>query len=89
MATSTSDDEREEEEMRMKHERRWAPTYSRWDVVPAVMREGPKVYRQRTDILQVFSDAEFREIYRFDKETFMRILDIVKADFPTGKDVIN
>ena len=89
MATSTSDDEMEEEEMRMERERRWAPTYSRWDVVPATMREGPKVYGQRTDILKVFSDAEFREIYRFDKETFMRIVDIVKADFPTGKDAIS
>ena len=89
MATSTSDDEREEEEMRMERERRWAPTYSRRDLVPAFMREGPNQARQRKDILEAFSDREFREIYRFDKGTFMRIVDIVKANFPTGSHAIS
>ena len=86
--TSTSDDEREEEEMRAERERRWAPTYSKWDLVPPVVRE-PRVIRQRTDILGVYSDEEFREMYRFDKETFLRIVDIVKSDFPTGRNAIS
>ena len=85
---STSDDEREEAETRMERDMRWEPTYSRWDLVPAVAREGPKIVRQRTDILGIFSDEEFREMYRFDKETFLRIVDIVKADFPTGRNSI-
>ena len=86
--TSTSDDKREEEEMRLEREHRWARTHSRWDVVPAVMRDGPKVVLPRTDILQAFSDAEFKEIYRFEKATFLAILDIIKADFPTGRNAI-
>ena len=88
LITSTSNDEREEEEMRLEHEHRWAKTHSRWDVVPAVMRDGPKVVLPRTDILQAFSDAEFKEIYRFEKATFLAILDIIKADFPTGRNAI-
>ena len=86
--TSTSDDEREEEEMRAEREKRWAPTYSKWDLVPPAVRE-PRVIRQRTDILGVYSDEEFREMYRFDKETFLRIVDIVKSDFPTGRNAIS
>ena len=88
LITSTSDDEREEEEMRLEREHRWAKTHSRWDDVPAVMRDGPKVVLPRTDILQAFSDAEFKEIYRFEKATFLAILDIIKADFPTGRNAI-
>ena len=86
---STSDDEREEEETRLERELRWAPTHTRWDLVPAVAREGPYVIRQRTDILGVYSDEEFREMYRFDKETFLRIVDIVKPDFPTGRNALS
>ena len=88
LITSTSNDEREEEEMRLEREHRWAKTHSRWDVVPAVMSDGPKVVLPRTDILQAFSDAEFKEIYRFEKATFLAILDIIKAVFPTGKNAI-
>ena len=62
LITSTSDDERQEEEMHLEREHRWAKTLSRWDIVPAVMRDGPKVVLPRTDILQAFSDAEFKEI---------------------------
>ena len=88
LITSTSDDEREEEEMRLEREHRWARTHSRWNVVPAVVRDGPKVVPPRTDILQAFSDAEFKEIYRFEKATFLAILDIIKADFRTGRNAI-
>ena len=75
--TSTSDDEREEEEMRLEREARWAPTYSRWDVLPAVPREGPKVIKERTDILAAYSNQEFKDVYRFEKPTFLEIVDIV------------
>ena len=91
----SGEDEREEEEVReereMREERdlRWAPTCSRWDVVPAVVREGPNIVRERTDILGVYSAKEFREVYRFDKETFLRIVDILKDDFPTGRGAIS
>ena len=33
LITSTSDDEREEEEMHQEREHRWAKTHLRWDVV--------------------------------------------------------
>ena len=88
LITSTSNNKREEEEMRLEREHRWVKTHSRWDIVPAVMRDGPKVVLPRTDILQAFSDAEFKEIYRFEKATFLAILDIIKADLPTGRNAI-
>ena len=60
---STSDNEREEEEMRQEREKRWPPTNTKWDLVPAVIRE-PRVIRQRTDIMEVYTEAEFRMMYR-------------------------
>ena len=82
-------DEREEEEMRLERDLRWEKTYTRMDLMPALAREGPKIVRERTDILEVYSDEEFREMYRFDKEPFLRIVDILKPDFPTGRGAIS
>ena len=84
-----TDDEREEEEMRLERNLRWEKTYTRMDLMPALAREGPKIVRERTDILEVYSDEEFREMYRFDKEPFLRIVDVLKPDFPTGRGAIS
>ena len=86
---STSNNEKEEEEMRQEREKRWAPSGTKWDLVPAVAREGPKIYRPRTEILEVYSDAEFKAMFRFDKPTFLLICDIIKDNFPTGKNAID
>ena len=87
--TKTSDDEKEEEEMRQEWQKRWAPSGTKWDLVPAIPREGPKIYRPRTEILEVYSDPEFREMFRFDKLTFLQISYIIMDNFPTGRNAID
>ena len=57
-------DERQEREERAERDVRWAPTHTRMDLLPA-MRQGPKIVRERLDILQVFTDEEFRRIFRY------------------------
>ena len=60
---SSSEDERQEKEERVERDARWAPTHSRWDLVPSTVRE-PRRERQRVDILTVYPDEEFRRTFR-------------------------
>ena len=60
---SSSDDERQEREERAERDARWAPTHTRWDLLPA-MKDGPRIVKPRVEILEVFSEEEFRRIYR-------------------------
>ena len=57
--------------------------WHKWGLVPAIPREGPKIYRPRTKILEVYSDPEFRDMFQFDKPTFLQIPYIIKDYFPT------
>ena len=61
--SSSEEDEREEKVERAERDARWAPTHSRWDLVPATIRE-PRRERQRVDILQAYPDGEFRDNFR-------------------------
>ena len=89
---SQSDDEREEREDRAERDLRWGPP-SVTDLIPPLIpltiRDGPRIVRERTEILDVYSDTEFRQMFRFHKEPFLRIVDILEADFPTGRGAIS
>ena len=61
--SSSEEDEREEREERAERDARWAPTHSRWDLVPSTIRE-PRRERQRVDILAAYPDDEFRQTFR-------------------------
>ena len=56
-------DEREERAERAERDDRWAKTHTRWDLVPAAIREGI-VRKERVDVLQKYDDQEFRRIFR-------------------------
>ena len=56
-------DERLEREERAERDARWAPTHTRMDLLPA-MREGPRIVRQRVDILEDYDEASFRRTFR-------------------------
>ena len=63
---SSSEDERQEKEdreERAERDARWAKTHTRWDLVPDTVSE-PRRERQRVDILAVYPDDEFRQIFR-------------------------
>ena len=53
---SSSKGERDEQEERAERD-------SRWDLVPAAVRE-PRRERQRVDILAAYPDDEFRQMFR-------------------------
>ena len=84
-------EEREEREERAERDLRWAPP-GPTDLIPALIprtiRE-PRIVRERTEILDVYSDAEFRQMFRFHKEPFRRIVELLEADFPTGRNAIS
>ena len=63
MSSSESEEERTEREERAERDARWEPTHSRMDLLPA-MRDGPRVVRPRVDILESYTEEEFRRIFR-------------------------
>ena len=63
MNSSDSEEEKVERQERAERDARWAPTHSRWDLLPA-MRHGPKVVSPRVEILEVYTEEEFRRIFR-------------------------
>ena len=57
---SSSEDERQEKEdreERAERDARWAKTHTRWDLVPATVREQRRE-RQRVDILTAYPDDD-------------------------------
>ena len=81
--TDTSGDERQEAEDR---DARWRPKVT--DLIPPLIPAtiaDPHIWRARTEILEVYSENEFRRVFRFHKDPFLRIVDLLKDNFPTGK----
>ena len=86
-----SNEERQEMEYRAERDARWAPTVTDLipPLIPQTIRDGPRNVRERTEILEVYSETEFRQMFRFHKEPFLHIVDILKDDFPTGRGAIS
>ena len=80
-----SDDEREEEEYRAERDARWTPNETDLitPLIPPTIREA-HTFRARTEILDVYSETEFRQMFRFHKEPFLQIVDLLKYHFPDG-----
>ena len=78
-----NDDERQEAEDRAERDARWLPFST--DLIPPLIPPTiaePYTIRARTEILDVYSETEFRQVFRFNKEPFLRIVDLLKDDFP-------
>ena len=73
--SNKSDDERQEMEYRARRDARWAPTVTDLipPLIPQTIRDGPRKVRERTEILEVYSETEFRQMFRFHKEPFLHI----------------
>ena len=86
-SSDSSDGERQEMEDR---DARWRP--KKGDLIPPLLPATiaePHIYGARTEILEVYSEGEFRQVFRYHKDPFLRIVDLVKAHLPTGKCAIS
>ena len=91
MITESEEDERQEKEDRTERDLRWAPP-GPTDLIPAVVPRTirlRRVIRERTEILEIYSEAEFRQLFRFYKDHFLRIVDLLMDDFPSGRGAIS
>ena len=81
-SSDSSDDERLEAEER---DARWRPKAT--DLIPPLIPAtiaDPHIFRARTEILDVYSETDFRQIFRFHKEPFLRIVDLLKDQLKDG-----
>ena len=85
-SSDTSDEENEERQEAEDRDARWRPKVT--DLIPPLIPAkiaDPHIYRARTEILEVYSETEFRRVFRFHKDPFLQIVELLKDHLPTGK----